>query len=86
VAGGAMGTGASTPVFLSSINGGASWANAAAPPKFMGVAGLSCAPGGACVAVGRATSGTSSVSSAAALAQSGQWNAQSAPAVDSAAS
>jgi hypothetical protein len=81
-----MGTGASTPVFLSSTNGGASWANATAPPKFMGVAGLSCPTGGACVAVGRATSGTSSVSSAASLAPSGQWSAQSAPAVESTAS
>jgi hypothetical protein len=86
VAGGAMGTGAATPVFLSSTNGGASWATAAAPPNFMGVAGLSCPPGGACVAVGRAGTGTSLQSSTASLAPGGQWRTQSTPVAQAVAS
>jgi hypothetical protein len=85
VASGAMGTGASAPVFLSSTDGGSSWSNAAAPPNFTGVSGLSCPSGGSCVAVGHAMSGSTPVSSTATLssptAPNPQWASAPTPAV-----
>jgi hypothetical protein len=73
VAGGATGTGASAPVFLSSPDGGTTWSNATGPPSFSAISSISCPAGGSCVAVGSAVTGSSTASSTASLSPMGQW-------------
>jgi hypothetical protein len=68
-AGGAMGTGATSPTFVASSDGGTTWRNQAAPPGFSAVSGLSCPSAAGCVAVGRTTTGPT----VAQATTSGQW-------------
>jgi hypothetical protein len=61
IASGAEGTGQPAPVFVSSTDGGLTWSNAAPPPSFTGIAGISCPAGGTCVIVGRTPAGPATV-------------------------
>jgi photosystem II stability/assembly factor-like uncharacterized protein len=57
LASGAVGQGASAPPFVTSSDGGSSWANATAPPDFLGLSALDCMSSGPCVATGSQAAG-----------------------------